>query len=58
MITKQQVKNEQITRKQTCSLCFLCVYVPRKQVQDPSEEFLGNNNNTNKKISWKSHRSQ
>ena len=25
MITKQQVKNEQIKKKQTCSLCFLCV---------------------------------
>ena len=23
MITKQQVKNEQIKRKQTCSLCFV-----------------------------------
>ena len=26
MITKQQVKNEQIKRKDTCSLCFVNVF--------------------------------
>ena len=26
MITKQQIKNEQIKRKQTCSLCFVNVF--------------------------------
>ena len=26
MITKQQVKNEKIKRKQTCSLCFVNVF--------------------------------
>ena len=26
MITKQQIKNEQITRKQNCSLCFVNVF--------------------------------
>ena len=26
-----------------------CVYIPRKQVQDRSKEFLGNKNNINKK---------
>ena len=26
MITKQQVKNEQIKRKQTCSLCFINMF--------------------------------
>ena len=36
-----------------------CVYIPRKQVQDRSKEYLGNKNKINKKrIYWKSHRSQ
>ena len=26
-----------------------CVYIPRKQVQDRSKEFLGNKNNINNK---------
>ena len=26
MITKQRVKNEQIKRKQTCSVCFVKVF--------------------------------
>ena len=26
MITKQQIKNEQMKRKQTCSLCFVNVF--------------------------------
>ena len=57
MITNQQVKNEQIKRKQTCSFYFANVF--RKQVQDRSKEFLRNKNNIiKKKTSWKSHRSQ
>ena len=38
--------------------CFEFLTIPRKQVQDRSKEFLGNENNNNKKISWKSHWSQ
>ena len=57
MITKQQVKNEWIKRKQTC-VYFVSVWIPRKQVQDHLEEFLGNNNINDKNISWKSHQSQ
>ena len=40
VMTKQQVKDEQIKRKQTCSLFFKSVWIPRKQVQDCSKEFL------------------
>ena len=38
--------------------CFECLIIPRKQVQDCSKEFLQNENNISKKISWKSHWSQ
>ena len=60
VIVKQQVKSEQIKRKQTCSLCFVNMFkFQEKKVEDCSKEFLGNKNNTNsKKISWKSYRSR
>ena len=49
MILKQWVKNEQIKRKQTCSVCFVKVFrILRKRVQGLSKEFLGNN--ANKKL--------
>ena len=38
--------------------CFECLIIPRKQVQDCSNEFIRNKNNINKKLSWKSHWSQ
>ena len=48
--------------KKKTDLFFLfckCVSIPRKQVQDCSEELIGNKNNINKKKnSWKSYRSQ
>ena len=40
------------TDKKKTDLFFVfckCVYIPRKQVQDRSKEFLGNKNNINKK---------
>ena len=40
-------------RKQTCFVCFLNVWIPRKQVQVLSKEFLGNKNNINKKKFFK-----
>ena len=50
------------TEKKKTDLFFAfckCVYIPRKQVQDRSKEYLGNKNKINKKrIYWKSHRSQ
>ena len=60
MITKKQVKNQQIRRKQTCSLCLINVFEFQENiVQDCSKKFLGNKNNINKKkIAWKSHWSQ
>ena len=60
VIVKQQVKSEQIKRKQTCSLCFVNMFkFQEKKVEDCSKEFLGNKTNTNsKKISWKSYRSR
>ena len=50
MITKQQVKNEQIERKQSCYLCFVNVFkFQENKFKDHSKEFLGNKNNINKK---------
>ena len=44
------MKNEQRKRKQTSSICFVNLFkIPRKQVQDCSKEFLGNNGNNNNK---------
>ena len=44
MITKQQVKNEQIKRKHLLFVFCKCVWIMRKQVQDCSKEFLWNKN--------------
>ena len=55
MIMKQRVKYEQIKKNLLCVFCK-GDSIPRKQVQDCSKEFLGNN--STKKISWKSQRSQ
>ena len=49
---------ETFTLEQGIEGCFECLIIPRKQVPDPSKEFLRNKNNINKNISWKSHRSQ
>ena len=38
MVKKQWVKNEQMKRKQTCSLCFENVF----KFQDSSKKSLGN----------------
>ena len=48
------------TREYGIESYFECLIIPRKQVQDHSKEFTKNknNNNDNKKISWKSHWSQ
>ena len=37
---KQQIKNEQIKRKQTCSLYVVNVLKFQEKVQDPSKNFL------------------
>ena len=55
MIMKQRVKYEQIKKNLLCVFCK-GDSIPRKQVQDCSKEFLGNN--STKKISWRSHQSQ
>ena len=46
-----------VTLEHGIESCFKCLTTPMKQVQDRSKEFLRNKIN-NKKISWKSHRSQ
>ena len=55
MIMKQRVKYEQIKKNLLCVFCK-GDSISRKQVQDCSKEFLGNN--STKKISWKSQQSQ
>ena len=43
---KEQIKNEQIKRKQTCSVRFLkCFNSKKASSKDHSKEFLENNNN-------------
>ena len=57
MILKQQVKNEQIKRKQTCSVCFVKVFKLHENkfqvIQKNFQEII-----IIKKNSWKSHQSQ
>ena len=53
MITKQQVKNEQIKRKQTCSLCFvnsLKFQENKFKILYEIKDFKGNINNINKRF--------
>ena len=55
MITKQQVKNKQIKRKQTCSVCFVKIFnFQESKIKTVQNNFYDNNN----KISWKTQRSQ
>ena len=53
IITKLEVKNEKIQRKQAYSLCFVNGF--KFQENNFKIVLIGNNN---KKISWESHRSQ
>ena len=59
MITKQQVKNEQIKRKQTCYLCFVNVFkFQENKFKIVRKNFYKIKITLIKNISWKSHRSQ
>ena len=49
IIMKQQEKNEQIKRKQTCSLCFENVFKFKENKFKIVQRILGNKNNINKK---------
>ena len=53
MITKQRIKNEQIKRKQTCSVSFVTVF----EFQDNKFKIVQNNflEIIIKKIPWKTH---
>ena len=58
MIKKQQVKNEKIKRKQSCSLCFVNVFKLQENKFKIVQKNLKEINIILKKISWKSYRSQ
>ena len=56
MITKQQVKNEQIKRKQTCSVCFVKVFKFEENKFKVVQKNFWEKTIIIKKI-WKSHKS-